>query len=599
MPTNVLYYGDTADLPRPVPLRAGPLELLYLAGDLRYIRLGDREVVRRIYWAARDADWGTAPNVIERETIEAGSDTFTILTVGHSRLGELALAWQAELLGAADGTLTVRVRARAEGSFLANRIGLCLLHPAPECAGAACRVTHSDGSVEEGRFPVRIAPHQPFLDIRAFAHEVLPGVWATATFTGDIFEMEDQRNWTDASWKTYSRPLALPIPYRVRQGERVEQSITLRLEGLAEPPKRVGRHPRASEAEPLAAHAAVAAPSTAALPPLGLSLGAPLAGQEIDALRRLELGHLRVATATDDLGQAAAEARALGLPLELALAAAASLDEAAAWLRRENLPLARVLLGTTPEADTLHSLALARAEWSATPIGSGVDGYFTNLNRERPPATGADLVFYSLNPQVHAFDNDSLVETLPTQAETVRSAQALYPGLGVVVSPITLRPRKRPEPDPRQPSLFAAGWTLGSIASLTLAGVASLTYYRTAGPHGILESGGAGSARLFPVYHLLAWLAGWRGALACPVSVNETLRLQGLALRRGGQQRLILANLGLQPQEVSVTGLGAAARVSWLDERALPSTPQELAVDAGRAIVPLWPYGLACIDSAL
>ena len=33
--------------------------------------------------------------------------------------------------------------------------------------------------------------------------------------------MEDQRNWTDASFKTYSRPLALPFPYSVAAGERV------------------------------------------------------------------------------------------------------------------------------------------------------------------------------------------------------------------------------------------------------------------------------------------------------------------------------------------------------------------------------------------
>ena len=31
--------------------------------------------------------------------------------------------------------------------------------------------------------------------------------------------MEDQRNWSDASFKTYSRPLALPFPYPVAAGE--------------------------------------------------------------------------------------------------------------------------------------------------------------------------------------------------------------------------------------------------------------------------------------------------------------------------------------------------------------------------------------------
>ncbi len=41
---------------------------------------------------------------------------------------------------------------------------------------------------------------------------------------GEVFEMEDQRNWTDASFKTYCRPLALPIPYRLEPSTPVRQT---------------------------------------------------------------------------------------------------------------------------------------------------------------------------------------------------------------------------------------------------------------------------------------------------------------------------------------------------------------------------------------
>src|SRR5699024_4989680 len=46
-------------------------------------------------------------------------------------------------------------------------------------------------------------------------------------FDGDTFEMEDQRNWTDASFKTYSRPLSLPFPYTVEAGAAVRQAVTI------------------------------------------------------------------------------------------------------------------------------------------------------------------------------------------------------------------------------------------------------------------------------------------------------------------------------------------------------------------------------------
>ena len=92
-----------------------------------------------------------------------------------------------------------------------------------ECAAGACTVETTDGAVAPGTFPRRVSPHQPFLDLRAVRHEVAPGLEAEVRFEGEVFEMEDQRNWTDASFKTYSTPLALPLPVEVREGERIRQ----------------------------------------------------------------------------------------------------------------------------------------------------------------------------------------------------------------------------------------------------------------------------------------------------------------------------------------------------------------------------------------
>src|SRR5262249_3527127 len=80
-------------------------------------------------------------------------------------------------------------------------------------------------------FPKLIAPNQPFRDVRAISYEALPSVCARVRMTGDVFETEDHRNWTDDSFKTYSRPLSLPYPYRVRMGERINQSVSLTFEG--------------------------------------------------------------------------------------------------------------------------------------------------------------------------------------------------------------------------------------------------------------------------------------------------------------------------------------------------------------------------------
>ena len=58
--------------------------------------------------------------------------------------------------------------------------------------------------------------------MRAILHEVTPGVEVEVRMEGETFETEDQRNWSDASFKTYGTPLHLPFPVEVAEGTRVE-----------------------------------------------------------------------------------------------------------------------------------------------------------------------------------------------------------------------------------------------------------------------------------------------------------------------------------------------------------------------------------------
>src|SRR5206468_7510979 len=110
-------------------------------------------------------------------------------------------------------------------------------------------------------------------------------------------------------------------------------------------------------------------------------------------------------------------------------------------------------------------------------FAAGTRDFFAESNRVRLQAGAASSLCYSNNPQVHAFDNTTLVENLAGQVSNVESARHFTPR-PVVVSPITLRIRDNEraenersgalsslpsDVDPRQLSLFAAGWTLGKI----------------------------------------------------------------------------------------------------------------------------------------
>ena len=212
---------------------------------------------------------------------------------------------------------------------------------------------------------------------------------------------------------------------------------------------------------------------------------------------------------------------------------------------------------------------------------------------------------------MHAFDDLSIVETLAGQAATVSSARAFAGQLPLAITPITLRRRPRPgEPagawpaadprspdDPRQASDFAAAWTLGSLATLAEAGVASLTYFETAGSRGVMAADGS----LFPAYHVFAALSEFAGGTVVPVVTSNPLSISGFGLRAGARDRVLVANLTDQPHVARVSGLRPGARAQRLGEtageeaRATPGGELQLRL-AAHAIVGIDSVGAGAQD---
>jgi hypothetical protein len=338
----------------------------------------------------------------------------------------------------------------------------------------------------------------------------------------------------------------------------------------------------------------------------------------------------------------AAEAAALGVALEAALFlsddAEIELDALLAVLRELRPPITAWLIFHSAEKSTSERwVALARARLAAydaaIPVGSGTNVYFTELNRQRPPAAALDLVCYSINPQVHAFDNASLAETCSTIAATLESARQFAGGKPIAITPITLKPRFNPnatgpEPEPkpgelppqvdaRQMSLFGAGWTLGSLKYLAEGGAASATFFETSGWRGVMEAATgsplpdvfrAPPGGVFPLYHVLADAGEFAGAEVIRSASSDPLKVDGLALRKDGRMRVLLANLSAVPQQVTVQGLGARAQVRVLDEtnaEAAMREPEafraqvgeEQTVEDGILELTLRPYAIVRIDS--
>ena len=121
--------------------------------------------------------------------------------------------------------------------LMTNRCGFVLLHPA-SVAGRCLLVEHTNGAREEAVFPLRISPSQPVFDIRELTYAVSEQAAVTCRLEADLphdrrgkFEMEDQRNWSDASFKTYVASLLDPWPYELPAGKSSTQRVAVSMSG--------------------------------------------------------------------------------------------------------------------------------------------------------------------------------------------------------------------------------------------------------------------------------------------------------------------------------------------------------------------------------
>ena len=111
LPKHVLYYGSEAALAKPISLTAGQLKMLFVPHQafLRYVRLGDHEIIRGIYAAVRDRNWNTVPPRIWNLKIESGENTFHITATKEGNGYELELTPRTASMKRAFQKLNLRI----------------------------------------------------------------------------------------------------------------------------------------------------------------------------------------------------------------------------------------------------------------------------------------------------------------------------------------------------------------------------------------------------------------------------------------------------------------------------------------------------------
>ncbi|MDJ0896687.1 MAG: hypothetical protein QNJ92_16195 [Alphaproteobacteria bacterium] len=628
-------------------LTAGPLSAELDAGNLRYIRFGGKEALRAISYVVRDQYWGTFNPTIENLQVDEQADSFTVLYDAVCTGNGQEFRYKARITGASDGTLRFDGIGTPVTDFLTNRTGFVVLHGVEGISGHPAGVLHVDGREVATEFPQIIDPKQPIMDIRALTHTVAPGLKVICTMEGDTFEMEDQRNWTDASYKTYVRPLGLPHPYTLKAGETIEQAVELRFQGQAPSTTRssggervtvsvsaaAGRVPRFAMALE-AQHAADALTHEEAL-----SLLEPeFLSCYFDA-REAGTEHLRGFKEMGDLldTDVALEAVVPGASAprkELRAIAGQAEDADVRFASVAVTPasdLSFVMPGTVfPDTKAFDALyAAAREAFPDTPLGGGTFVYFTELNRKPPPVDALDFVCHTTCAIVHAADDRSVTETIESLPYVIVSARALVGDKEYRVGPGSIGSRTSPfggptapnphngrvtmtRNDPRQRALLGAAWHLGYGARMAEGGVDTVILGAPIGPFGLIhhsmdypqpwfdQEGG-----LYPAYHVMRALYAASGSMRRVTTVSAPRNVQALGYEDDGDLVLWLANLTGDAQTITVDGLGGGnVELCVLDEETFVNCAQDpeglddtsRSADPGR--IELGPYAVARLSVA-
>lgn len=407
---------------------------------------GGQEILRRIFVTVRDAHWR---EIAPSEWICTLDESRQLATVKARHVSDLVdFEWQGTLQTSVDGRSVVfAFEGEARRTMDICRLGLVVLHPVDAMLGAQIAAQGPDGTetllvsssiapqpIVEGR---PVAMLQPFTSLRIERADI--GRLALG-FDGDLFEMEDQRNWGDASFKTYCTPLRLGFPKQVTRQTRIAQRVAVEfVPASAGILTRVKARPRAA--------------ASGIFPNVGSERRRAVEStvEELDWHHRyVDLaaywGSGQLSRLLERCRSQQLEIGVVGPPRGMGHRTAESaVVEVVSWIAAQRARVARVLVsgeGSSPaSAASLEDWrqALVAAGAPEVRLFSATRGYFVEFNRAVDAMLGVGHgIAFPLCATVHGDDRLMIAENVATIGDMAETARRVTQAESLCVAPLAL-----------------------------------------------------------------------------------------------------------------------------------------------------------------
>jgi hypothetical protein len=527
------------------------------SGGVRSVRCAGREIVRRIFVSVRDRHWQEIPPSVWTCDVDEAAGRAT-LSARHTS-AEVDFEWRGNFEVRRDGQ---ELRFGFEGRTLRDmdicRLGLVVLHPPVTMIGSTVRATGPSGTQRikiqsqihpqpvEGGIP--LAMTEPYSELTVDHPQI--GTLRFC-FEGDLFELEDQRNWGDASFKTYCTPLRLGFPRTLKAGQQLQNAVEI-------------------EFKPAPAGHREALPRANGVRPITTCIGRiPLIGAQLSGIN-----HVQSPVSGAGWRHVQVDARAIDSPLKLpeALDGRARIelcvagdsdgqsDSGFAVLRqlRGRHPVRVLLQGANARMPSVAAIRRWRERLDAVlasgvPLLAATRGYFVEFNRGIRPTGPLSGIAFPLTATVHSDDAFTVVENVGVVRDMAKTARHFGHLPDIALAPLALyHPASVP---PRNfPPALVAPWLLATIAESAAALVSSVTLANDV----LAALATLMNGRAVP---FLGTLVAAGGQPLVPLSLDLAPNVHAMALRgEGHATQLLLANISGESSEIGFGPAGLRAQ---------------------------------------